>query len=585
MRKFFTNAAGSKLGSYAMLGLSAAIVASFTSCIDSKYDLSDIDSTVRVSVNDLTLPINIDEIQLESILDLKEDGIVQNVDGEYAILRTGQFSSSNMNVDPISITPPEPSHSTTTFVPELPQQKGHRAGAEEIEFKISTTEGSQFTYKYDDVSEDIVGFERLGLDWSMNYDVKIEVPGMSISSFGLKNIVFRLPKGLTGTPSLGTYNPSTGEITIPSYQVTGGFVKFTMTATAIDCLKAGVIFHPESHYLEISDKTGITGGKINVKAADVSISGIPSEIKVTTSLTLSKIDIKTFTGKIKYNIDNISIAPVNLNDLPDVLAQSGTDIRLENPQIYLDITNPFSRYSLTASTGFALEALRDGLAPVRSAIDAGSFAIYSASKSYYCLSPFKPDKYYQGYQNATHIGFKALSTALSGQGLPTKINIDLNPTLVPEQHVADFALGSYPGVEGNYVFFSPLTLDAGSIVEYTSTEDGWNDDTVDKLTIQTLKVSAFISNSLPFDINFTGYPIDKEGKRIGNVAIEGAVVKAGETDAPVEIYITGEITHLDGIRFTAKAIAAQNAQTLLPTQKITLNTIRATVSGWYQDKL
>lgn len=39
-------------------GLIAA--ASVTSCVDDKYDLSDIDTTARIQVDNLTIPVNVD---------------------------------------------------------------------------------------------------------------------------------------------------------------------------------------------------------------------------------------------------------------------------------------------------------------------------------------------------------------------------------------------------------------------------------------------------------------------------------------------------------------------------------------------
>ncbi|MDE7136736.1 MAG: hypothetical protein K2N91_08900, partial [Muribaculaceae bacterium] len=73
------------------------------SCIDDKYDLSDIDSTVRVKVNDLVIPINIDKIDMGSIIKLDEDGIVQIVNNEYAVVKDGSINSSEVKIDPIVI--------------------------------------------------------------------------------------------------------------------------------------------------------------------------------------------------------------------------------------------------------------------------------------------------------------------------------------------------------------------------------------------------------------------------------------------------------------------------------------------------
>ncbi len=556
-----------------------------TSCFDDKYDLSDIDTNVRVSVNDLTLPINIDEIQLKTIIDLDDDGIVKEIDDEYVILRTGSFESSALNIDPISIEGPTSRPSVTTFVPEIPMPAPRRAASQELFFNIDRKEASDIHYSYDGVSKDIVAIDYLGATWTIDYDVTLSTDDNSATSFNLHDFVFQLPKGLAGQPSIGSYNSATGLLTIQDMTVPNGRLKFHMNITGVDAHKAGVIFNTDTHHLEITDQTGVIDGKIGINLNDV-ISGTgPKTITVTTALTLSRIDISTFTGSIKYDIDDINIAPVELNDLPDVLAQKGTDIKISNPQIYLSVANPFTEYNVHATTGFALDAIRADQAPVHSAIDNGTFTITSAAHSYYCLSPVRPDKYYEGYASATHIPFRSLSTALAGDGLPSKIEINLDPTLVPVQTVNSFRLGSYSPIKGDYVFYAPLALGAGSVIEYTDTEDGWSDDDLDKLTITKVNVDALLTTNLPFDITLTGYPVDKKGNQINDVTIEGAVVKANSNNQPITIYITGTVKELDGIRFSAKAVSEADAQSLSPSQFISLKSIHATVSGYYDDEL
>ena len=56
-----------------------------TSCVDDKYDLSDIDTTVKVDVNHLTIPVNIDQIDLSSIIDLDEEDNIKVIDGQYVL--------------------------------------------------------------------------------------------------------------------------------------------------------------------------------------------------------------------------------------------------------------------------------------------------------------------------------------------------------------------------------------------------------------------------------------------------------------------------------------------------------------------
>ena len=75
--------------------------------MDNDYDLSDVDTTVRVDVDQLVVPVNIDEITLGNILDLKESDSIKVVDGKYAISYRGEFSSDVINVPSIRLSSPD----------------------------------------------------------------------------------------------------------------------------------------------------------------------------------------------------------------------------------------------------------------------------------------------------------------------------------------------------------------------------------------------------------------------------------------------------------------------------------------------
>ena len=61
---------------YAMLWLLSAASGSLLlqSCKDDDYDLSDIDTTIKAEVKDLTLPINIDPVELGGLIELDPNG-------------------------------------------------------------------------------------------------------------------------------------------------------------------------------------------------------------------------------------------------------------------------------------------------------------------------------------------------------------------------------------------------------------------------------------------------------------------------------------------------------------------------------
>ena len=84
----------------------------FASCVDSNYKLSDLDTTVGISVNNLTLPLNVDSLVLDQVLDLDDDGKIkrdtlESGDIIYAIIEEGSFESDAIEIPTFETESPE----------------------------------------------------------------------------------------------------------------------------------------------------------------------------------------------------------------------------------------------------------------------------------------------------------------------------------------------------------------------------------------------------------------------------------------------------------------------------------------------
>ena len=56
-------------------------LAPFAGCIDNDIDLENIDTTAEVKVVDLTVPLNLDEIKLSSVISLDEGSKIKEING------------------------------------------------------------------------------------------------------------------------------------------------------------------------------------------------------------------------------------------------------------------------------------------------------------------------------------------------------------------------------------------------------------------------------------------------------------------------------------------------------------------------
>ncbi len=580
--------------------LMLVITFAVSGCIDEDYDLSDIDGSVELQVKDFTIPMNIDDIKLENIIDIDGSGQIKDVDGEYAFIEEGNFNSGNISIPTVGITAPVIDPTTTELKLNVPE--GYETMSTDINLPPQVTELhyaletsiSPFTYETHSVSDYIMSMDKIGTE--LRVEMVFDLVGLDIvKSFSLRNFELQLPKGLTLnlTTEKGSYNPETGILTIEDGPHSGHSLDFVMNVSEIDIAEASMEYDHDSHSIIFSDNIGIYSGEIVITDADVDgtitemlLSGtFPKTIDLKSEYILSDILVKTFTGEVKYTLDAMDIAPIAINNIPDILSQDETNIVLSNPQIYLSLNNPLSEYDLYAQSGLEIASHWSNLSKI-AALDNEVFTIAGIPMNVFCMSPTTPDKYYVGYENATHVPFSDLADVLSGDGLPSSLKVKLDNPNVPVQKVSNFQLGKeFGAIQGKYTFFSPLELGLNSKIVYTSTEDGWNDEEVDAITIKKMNVSASVTNKLPLDIEITGYPVDIDGNQIGNVEVEGMSVSANAVDQPLNIIITGEIKHLDGIYFKAVAEPKGNDNVLKPSDSIHLKDLRVTISGNYIDEL
>lgn len=560
-------------------------------CIDNNYDISDIDTTVKVNADQLVIPINIDEISMGSIINLHEDDIVKIIDGKYTILREGDFTSENIMVPAITLTAPT---IAPTAIPINLTDMPFRVNADDTEsltftYEISSPPAS-FSFSSSNVSDLLVSIDRVGCELDLTIAVQLDGLQNFVNHLTLDNVVLQLPKGLEMTETAGgTYNSATGELKIASINVNGTSTTLKLHASGLNMAESGGDYNFDESSISVKGSLYIKSGLANISISDIKQgqTSLPNQVTLRNSYTLSNTQITTFSGKVRYKISKASLTDIDLSQMPEVLAQSSTNLAIVNPQIFLAIDNPLQAYNIYARTGLRVDAFR-GEQQHQYMIDNPWFQIGPDDPDgnyYFCLSPFAATD--PEFPDAVHVPFSTLGQVLSGNGVPTKLSLSLVDPNIPAQAVTDFRLGQNMGaLHGHYKFLAPLDFVAGSTVTYEKTIDGWHSDELDNMTIQQLEITLDIATDIPVNVNFTGYPIDTEGNRIEGVEITGANIVSSVTGQTITIVVNGAIDGhlLDGIRFTAVATAIDGSA-LSPDMSVRLSKIRPKVTGYYQKKL
>lgn len=610
-------------------GLSALSVFVLSSCVDNDYDLSDIDSMARFKTKNLVIPLNLDVITLDQVMDLDEDSEIKKFeDAEtgktwYAIKKDGTFDSDPIDVSTFTASKPNisPTSSMLDLTP-LTLIPGHINEASAYYDIAGNSNPTAFEAKSENVDKAIKSISKLGVNTTFNIKIAVSGTGTSAILQHLKyeGVKIQFPKGLTATASKGTYNSSTGILDLdePLSPNSNGEVYVTLTITAIDAKVANITFTSASATKSygtfvFADNVQIIEGRVNIY--NVEPSTLPNQITFTSTPTLQDIAVTTFTGDVEYDVEDFTIDPIDLADVPDIINQPGTKLMLDKPQLFLEINNPVAKYNLYFESGFELTSertVRENETDVKKqktyAINEPTFgtkttdgSAQKAEGNQFVLAPsFSAEDNYLAteYPNPKHVLFTDLKRILildeeveeeeiaeTGVGIPTTINVNVKEPKIPRQSVTDFVLGDKLNpIIGKYSFYAPLQLSEESQIAYTDTIDDWNDEDLDNVTIEHLIISFDATTDIPFDAEITIYPIDTTGEPIAGVETTTAHLEAKAENQPVKVEITGNITHLDGLLIKARILNTES-ELLSPDMKIYVANSKATVTGHYDKEL
>lgn len=591
--------------------LSIAAIALFTSCVDKDYDLDNVDTNVKVEVKDLVVPMNLDPIYLETILDLENHKRITEVNGEFAVVEKGSFTSNSvMGVDPIKLNTPTVNFNTVTLDVRYPalealpsdvvptkdnytikelKEKGYLNDDDVLmEFLIPTSTNGEMSIKAENIDESVTSIKELKFE-PVTATFNIEIPNIKqlVKNFNIKELYIDLPRGIETNDA----HFKDGKLYYPTFEVNDGKAKLLFEMEGVDYAeseKDGASF--KDHTFTYEKKCAVAG-KVELQVKDFSPNTSISKVVIDQTC---KCDIKfdrqvmitEFSGGINYKLDEIKVNDMDLSGIPDVLCQTGTKVVLDDPQIYLSVNNPivakYPECDVSPNVDFTLEPK-----PAASETFKSGFNVPDAENRL-CLAPRSHTKYYETGEECKYIPFESLSRILISKvdgepQLPSTLGVTVNANV--NQEVNNLRLDSnYGKVTGDYIFYAPLQLTDESVVKYSTTEDGWADEDLEALTIDNMKVSFVLTDDVPFDVQFDIYPLDKNGNIIKGVSFSPATAPANAKSHVVETVLTGTIQHLDGVRIDAVGKAASN-KVLKPGMNFKIENLRVTVNGCYEKEL
>lgn len=570
-----------------------------TGCIDNKYDLSDIDTTSEFKVKDLVLPIELDPVQLSDIIHVKEGDQIKEVTiGEstfYAIEQVGEFNSDGINVNDFEVDPKPTEQQTADFK----REESSSSDKEEI-YKLGMAVINELEYSADDIDGALKSLSKITFEQT-EFSVEISASNLSDGAESeISDIELTYPKGLSviniqaGDKEfpISSYDPGTGKVNLQDVPMDKNKTKITVYADAVDLNGYSDYFTydeaKEKGRLQLTSVLNINSCEMTVKE-EGKTRAAAENIAYNVSYDLGEMKVKSVLGKLQYNLEGtgLNIEPINLENVPSFLENPETNLILSNPQIYLRLKNQIGEYGLSYQSSLNIIAQRensqeDFLSPLIKLppIDGEyNYLLAPDSKSVVNI----PQDYSGDIERLDYNNLGEILASKEG-GLPKMIDLQLVDPEIPEQTLTSlFELGqSVPGMEGQYTFLAPLSLQEGSKI--VKKVDGWWSEDLSDLTINVFTLTANATSDVPMDVILTVYPIDKDGKKISTSSEATLKLPQGAKNQPIELTMEGIIKDLDGVEIYVLA-GSDDDTPLAPDQVITLDNIRAKVSGNYTRKL
>lgn len=617
-----------------------ALTLGAASCVDPDYDLDDIDLTLGIDT-DLTFPASsTSDILLKNILDLEQQEIVQNIDGEYYLVEEGSADLQPVHIDPIAIKSPDVSFKETyvdlNLLTKGASQRRKTDGISLLEqqtllYTIQEHDSAFYDADFsssDPITEDVVSIDEITLEpgtaITLGMTIQMEERYSFIHKIHYDDFTLTLPRGLYISEASCTYIDETGSHlrTIaptdidnekgivrltPPQDPTGNLVNHPIQIT----LTLGKIYVGED--ITFADhKATLTGrfqlnGTYRLERSEMDIPATllqeafaqgdaslicPDYVNIlgTAKFECEEIRVKSFTGQLKHHVEDI--APISLDELPNFLEDEDVVLDLENPVIFVRLLNPFpcdvhTSMSLTSHYATTPEVSRH----------TGHINIPASQETIFYICESSQDVKVPAEYSGKHLQWIRVDDL---KGLLRKVPQSI------EVNVADITMdchdmpisGDYQ-VELEYKIFSPIAFGPDFRLVYVDTERNLSMDLedIDNIDFTRLSLSANVLSDMPLDLSLTLTPLDEDGNVLQGLVVEQlGTIKANSQGTPVTFALQAEAGHtinefisgknaqgqrvprFDGIKYRAVALGNQGGA-LTEQAKLRLTDIKLRVVG------
>lgn len=567
-----------KFKNHAVVGMCALGLIGLNSClkVDETYDLDkDFDMTITVG-GDLTVPgSSTEKFKLGDLLDLEDNEVIKVVDGSYHLQQNGESRTNNVEVPGVSIDDMNGKFEGVEFSQYV---NGSGSSGEII---ISYAKGIGINIEKNDVTSDIKDITG-AVTTCYNTYLKFTKSGVPFDAVIDNNYTIEFPSYITVKSEDNNWIVKDGNKLVlnkaEGLEITDNTkVQFQLTYITFDGEDAKFNYNDDG-----MDNSSITlGGSVNLDGnITASVDNLTSgNIKLAVDIFSDRMELNSVTGKVDPEV-KIEIDPINIDGLPDFLAEDNVVLDLTDPRIFITVTNS-SPISVDMSA--ELKSFKNGNMAGEASLE--NVNIPAERDDYViCLNQKIEDGWNEAEQ-IMYVKVEGLSDLI--KKIPDRIEIQKIETNVKQEEVTIDLNKNYTIVT-DYKVDTPLKFGPETNITYTETIDGWDADLED-MEFSKVEASMTATNAIPLGVNLTGVAIDKNGEPLDGVTVDLNVdIDAGSIDNPTKENIkftlttdNGSIKGLDGIKLTviAKASESPKEEELKEDQYMQFDDIKLGLKG------
>ena len=572
-----------------------------TSCsTDDNIDVSDVDTTIGVKLDNFTVPLGQSEdIQLGDVLDLKEgDCIRTTANGDYEFFKEGDdVQETDVNVDPVKFSNPVTQSFDFEFTPSTSSARSSRRALPEV-ITVDKQKINAFNFSNDEVIKEVESLTHA----SVSSKIKLELKFGSVKDFTKKvSLALEFPSYLElelDNTSLNGISISGNKLSLTDIE-TSADLSFSLKLTGIKDFKTS---KPASgDYVVVSPTEISMNGTVfmdmSIKSADLNTPDLEDPIAVAALMAKNykmsakvifdeDITLTEATGYFNPTIELDDIGDIEIgNDVPDFLKDDDVNLTLSNPNITLSVESNIDAIGVLNATltayykkeGKPTETKTMTLSNIKTNPHKGDMSGKTKTTIYICR---KNEGAPAGATVIVKDGSDSdLDIAELLRQIPDKITFKCNAG-ADKTYLGTIKLGTNNSsakykIKPSYSFGAPLSLVQGSSIAYNdSIVDFYkdiDDNDIDFRGEAELVITGKVTNNSPLDLELEPTAIDVNGKPLNGIKLVSTnKIKSNLTDKTpndLKVILTKNANvnlkdvKFDGIKFKAKAISA-NATTL-----------------------